>query len=179
MKRGPVSIWDRLQLLMLRLLSIVLALVDGLFRVRCGERILDRLTNRWQAQVAELDKALVRLEQERERLNIQVDALAIHAAALYLGSRSLARSELRFDPADPRDEEALNASIELLVKERLAAIETEEIEPGYYVYNLEPDWAAIRTRLARAVDHAGPEVAEWFCEGLSFIDNAFLSGAST
>jgi hypothetical protein len=39
---------------------------------------------------------------------------------------------------------------------------------------LEPHWAAIRTRLSDAVDQAEPQVADWFREGLRFIDEAFL-----
>ncbi len=177
MKPESLSFWDQMQLVLLRLLSMVLGLVDGLFHVRWGERLLDRLTNRWQAQMDQLNEAIAQLEKERERLHAQAEALSIHAAALYLGSRSLARDELRFDPADPRDEEPLNASIELLVKEHLAAIEVEETAPEHYVYYLEPDWAAIRARLAAALEQAEPEIAEWFREGLSFIDEAFLSRA--
>jgi hypothetical protein len=167
------------QLVLLRLVSIILSLVDGLFNVQWGERLLDRLSRRWQVRAAELDEALARLEEERERLHAQAEALSIHAAAIYLGSRSLTRNELRFDPSDPRDEEMLSASIDLLVKKRLAAIKTEELESGGYVYHLEPGWTAIRTHLSDAAKQAEPEIAEWFREGLSFIDEAILSKAST
>ena len=107
----------------------------------------------------------------------QAEALAIHAATIYLGGRSLARDELLFDPADPHDEEILDATIDLLVKERLAAIEAEEIGERRYVYRLDPDWVAIRARLVRATDQAEPEVADWFRESLKFIDESFLSDA--
>jgi hypothetical protein len=167
--------WDRAQLTLLRWLAATLVLTDKLFNVRWGERLLESLARRWQTQLISLDESLAELEEERHRLHMQTEALALHAAALYLGGRSLARDELRFDPADPRDEKTLDASIDLLVKERLAAIETEEIEPGRYVYHLEPDWAAIRARLAEATRQAEPGMADWFHEGLRFIDEAFLS----
>jgi hypothetical protein len=168
-----------MQLNLLRRLGTVLRLVDVLLHVDWGERLLGRLAGGWQAHLAELDIALAALEKERHRLQLQAETLAIHVAALYLGRRSLAHEELRFDPADPRDEETLDASIDVLVKERLAAIESEEIEPGHFVYHLEPDWVAIRARLSRAASQAEPEMADWFHQGLEFIDDAFLSEAST
>ena len=168
-------VWDRAQLTLLRWLAAILALTDKLFNVRWGERLLANLARRWQVQLVRLDETLAELEQERHRLHLQTEALALHAAALYLGGRSLARDELRFDPAVPGDEKTLDASIDLLVKEKLAAIETEEIEPGRYVYHLEPDWVAIRARLAEATRQAEPDSADWFREGLRFIDEAFLS----
>ena len=168
-------VWDRAQLTLLRWLAATLALTDKLFNVRWGERLLENLARRWQTQLVRLDETLAELEQERHRLQVQTEALALHAAALYLGGRSLARDELRFDPANPGDEKTLDASIDLLVKEKLAAIETEEVEPGRYVYHLEPDWVAIRARLAEATRHAEPDMADCFREGLRFIDEAFLS----
>jgi hypothetical protein len=175
MNPNPLSMRERMQLALLRVMSAVLGLVDGLFRVHWGERVLDRLASRWQAQLAQLDKILTDLEDERQQLHSQAEALAIHAAAIYLGGRSLARGELRFDPADAHDEEILDATIEVLVKERLAAIESDEVEDGRYLYHLELDWAAIRARLAQAADLAAPETAEWFRESLAFIDESFLS----
>ncbi len=166
--------WDRMELALLRVLTVVLSIVDGLFKVRWGERLLDSLSKGWQTQLAELNEAIDSLEKERAQLQVQAEALAIHAAALYLGSRYLARDELRFDPADPRDEEVLDASIDVLVKQQLATIETQEVETEHYIYYLEPDWAAIHARLADATEQADPDVADWFREGLKFIDEAFL-----
>jgi hypothetical protein len=160
---------------MLRVLSVVLGAVDALLDVRWGERCLERLAERWQSRLTNLDEALAELEKERRQLQAQAEALAIHAAAIYLGGRSLARDELRFDPADSHDEEILDATIDLLVKARLASVETEEIEPDRYIYHLEPDWPAIRSQISDAVEQAEPQVAEWFREGLKFIDEAFLS----
>jgi hypothetical protein len=178
---GPSSLplWDRLHLVLLRLLGTILRLVDERLHVDWGERLLGPLAGGWQARLAELDIALVALEKDRHRLHQQAETLAIHVAALYLGRRSLAREGLRFDPADPHDEETLDASIDLLVKERLAAIESEEIEPGHYVYHLEPDWVAIHARLATAASQAEPEMAACFRQGLDFIEGIFLSQAST
>ncbi len=179
MNPSPLSLWEQTQLTLLRFLSIVLGLLDRLFHVHWGELLLDRMSKRWQTRLEELDETLAHLEKERRRLRLQAEALAIHAATIYLGGRSLAREELRFDPSIPGDEEILDASIALLVKQRLAAIESEEIEPGHFIYNLEPDWAAIYSHLGKVADQAEPETAEWLREGMRFIDEneLFRSGA--
>jgi hypothetical protein len=170
-----LSFWVQTELALLRLLTAALGLVDGLFNVGWGERLLERMAGRWQARLVQLDASIAALEQERHRLQSHAEALAVHAAAIYLGGRSLTHDELVFDPADPRDEEILDASIEILVKGRLAAIETEEIEKGHYVYCLEPDWIAIRDRLAEAAEDSEADIADWLREGLAFIDETFLS----
>jgi hypothetical protein len=100
-----------------------------------------------------------------------MEAMAIHTAMIYLTGRNQTRHELRFDPADPREEQLLDACIDTLVKDQLATIETEEVRSGHYIYALEPDWAAIRARLASAADCAEPELADWLREGIRFIDN--------
>lgn len=168
------SFWDKTQLVALRLLSILLALTDRLFNVQWGEHLLERMAGRWETKLKELDRTLATLEEERHQLQVQAEAVAIHAATIYLGGRSLTHNELRFDPAIPHDEEILDATIDLLVKQKLAAVATEEIEPEHFVYYVEPDWEAIRARLGRAADQANPDTAEWFREGLRFIDEALL-----
>jgi hypothetical protein len=175
MNLKPSSLWDQMQMALLRMFTLLLGLLDGVLNVHWGERLLERLAHRWQARLVQLDKDIAHLEQERARLRAQAEALAIHAAAIYLGGRSLTHNELCFDPADPHDEEMLDATIDLLVKQRLASIEMQEIEPGHYVYRLELDWMAIHTRLSNAADQAGLEMEDWFREGLKFIDEAFLS----
>jgi hypothetical protein len=172
---SPLTFWDRAQLALLRMLSIGLGLVDRIFHIQWGERALGRMSRKWEAQLEELDEILARLEQEREQVQAQSEALAIHAAAIYLAGRNLAHDELRFDPEISHDDEILDATIDLLVKQRLASIETEEVDDGHFAYTLEPDWAAILTRLRTAANQADPEVAEWFEEGIRFIDEAFLS----
>jgi hypothetical protein len=172
MNPNSLSLWNQVQLLLLRLLSLFLGLVDSLFHVRWGARLLERLADRYQAQLVELDEALVCLEQERRQMQVQAEALAIQAAAIYLSGRCLTHKELRFDPADPHDEEMLDATIDLLVKERLATVEAREIGLERYVYYLEPDWTAICQRLAAAADQAPPESAAWFRDGIQFIDEA-------
>jgi hypothetical protein len=167
---------DRVELGLIRLATRGLTRVDRLFNVRWGERLLDRASDDWQAQLAELDQALVQLGLERDQLQEQIEALSIHLAAVYLGGRQLTRGELCFDPADPRDEELLDATIDLLVKQRLAAIDAQEIGSGQYIYHLEPDWTAIRDVLARAATRAEPESAEWYHEGIRFIDETFGRG---
>lgn len=165
-----ISLWDRLQLRLLRLLSIGLDLIDGLLGVDWGERLLERLAARWQARLAEIDAALAALEEERALLHLQAEGLALCTAVTHLASRKLARGELCFDSADPHDEKVLDANIDLLVKEQLAAIEVNEVEAGHYLYRLEPDWDRIQTRLEQAASQAGPETASWLREGLRLIE---------
>ena len=158
---------------MLRLLSIVLGMMDRLFHIDWGERALGLMSRKWEEQLEQLDETLARLEQEREQIQAQSEALAIHAAAIYLAGRNLTEDKLRFDPKVRHDDEILDATIDLLVKQQLASIETEEIDDGHFSYTIEPDWSAIRERLHAAADQADPEVAEWFQEGIRFIDEAF------
>ena len=170
----PLTFWDRAQLTLLRMLSIGLGLVDRIFHVDWGERVLGRMSRKWESQLKELDATLAQLEQEREQLQSQSEALAIHAAAVYLASRNLTHDRLRFDPEISHDDEILDATIDLLVKQRLASIETEEVNDGHFVYTIEPNWAAILESLRATADQADPEVAEWFQEGIRFIEEAFL-----
>ena len=174
MNSTRLTFWDRAQLLLLRILSIGLGLLDRLFHIDWGERMLDRMSRRWEDQLDQLDATLARLEQEREQIQAQSEALAIHAAAIYLAGRNLTKETLRFDPSLSRDDEILDATIDLLVKQRLASIETEEVEAGRFVYTIEPDWAAILARLRDEADQSSPEVAEWFQEGIRFIAEDFL-----
>lgn len=169
-----LTFWDRAQLFLLRMLSIGLGLIDRIFRIDWGERALERMSRRWEARLEQLDASLARLEQEREQVQSQSEALAIHAAAIYLAARNLTQDKLQFDPTISHDDEILDATIDLLVKERLASIETEEVEAGRFVYTIEPDWTAILAKLRAAASEADPEIAEWFQEGIRFIDEEFL-----
>jgi hypothetical protein len=172
-----MSVWDRLELRVIRAATIGLALFDRLFNVDWGERLLERRADRWRARLARLQEEMDQLEVERSRVQRQAEALALHAATIYLGGRSLARHELRFDPADPHEERILDATVQMLVNKRLAAIEDREVEPGHHVYYLEPDWAAIRARLAEAMETAEPEAKEMYGESLTFIEETFLDKA--
>jgi hypothetical protein len=172
---SPLTFWDRAQLALLRLLSIGMGLLDRLFHVDWGERALGRMSRRWEDQLEHLDEALAYLEQEREDLQAQSEALAIHAAAIYLAARQATEVTLQFDPAISHDEEILDATIDILVKQRLASIETVKVGNGEYLYTIEPDWVAILTRLRAAAERAKPEIADWFQEGIQFIDEALLS----
>jgi len=60
------SLRDRVQLRLLRMLSVSLALIDSLLGVSWGERLLERLAARWQARLAQIDADLAALERERE-----------------------------------------------------------------------------------------------------------------
>jgi hypothetical protein len=162
------------------MLSISLGWLDSLLNVRWGEQLLNRLSSRWLTRLNQLNATLADLEEERHQIQMQAEALAIQAATIYLGGRSLIHNELRFDPSIAHDEEMLDASIDLLVKQQLAAIESVETEPGHFVYYLDPDWVAIHRRLSVAADRAAPESAEWFLEGIHLIEEALLSrGAPT
>ena len=174
MNAGTLSVWHRLELRLIRLATIGLALFDSLVNVDWGERVLERQSERWRVRLAGLQEEVNRLEAERGRVQSQAEALALHTATIYLGGRSLAHHELRFDPADPHEEEILDATVDLLVKTRLAAIEDREAEPGRHIYYLEPDWAAIRARLTEAMGEAEPQAAELYRESLAFIDEALF-----
>jgi hypothetical protein len=53
-----LSFWDRAQLRLLRLQSLWLGLMDALFHVQWGERLLSRMAARWQSQLAQLREGL-------------------------------------------------------------------------------------------------------------------------
>jgi hypothetical protein len=159
------------------LLSTALGFLDGVLNVQWGEHLLEQVAIRWQAKLVRLDQSIACLEQEKKQIEVEMEALALHAATLYLGARSLTCDRLRFDPSDPHDEEILDATIDLLVKQRLVAIEPVEIATGRYVYDLEPDWPSIRDRLASAIEQIEPETAAWFLEGLKLIDEELVAKA--
>lgn len=179
MRPTQLSFWDQTQLALLRFLSILLGTVDRILNVQWGEHLLSRMAERWQARLEKLDQEIVALEKERARSQLQAEVLVIHAATIYLAGRLLAHDELRFDPAIPRDEEILDATIDMLVKQRLATIASEEVEPGHFVYDLEPDWPAIYNRISEVAEGADPEVAEWFQESLRLIREALLPQSVT
>lgn len=160
-----------------RMIAAGLEPFDRVFHGRWGERLLKRLTGRWQNRLDQVEDLVHVLEQERNRLQQQTEALAIYGAAIYLGSRSLMRNELRIDPTDPREAEILDASIELLVKRQLAAVSVEQGQEGGHVYRLEPDWAAICARLSDAAEQSESQMAEWFREGAQLIDETFLQSS--
>jgi hypothetical protein len=169
------SFASRVQIAFLRMLSLFLSLVDSLLNVRWGERTLERMASNWERRLAHLDQSLAHLEKEREQLELQAEAIALHVATFRLGGRALSGEHLCFDPAEPGDEKILDAAIDLLVKENLAAVESEEIEPGRFTYTLEPDWAAIHARISRAASLAESEIAEMFQDSLRFIEERLLS----
>ena len=179
MKTTQISFWDQTQLALLRFLGILLGLADRLLNVRWGEQVLAHMAERWEARLEKLDQEILALEKERQRAQSQAEALVIHTATIYLAGRLLAHDELRFDPAIPRDEDILDATIDMLVKQRLASISSEEIEPGHFVYNLEPDWPAIYSRINEVAEDAEPEFAEWFQESLQLIRETLLTQPGT
>jgi hypothetical protein len=173
-KPTQLSLWDQTQLALLRFLGITLGLLDRTLNVHWGEQAVAHLSQRWQTQLEELDREIAALEKERHQSQLLAEALVIHAATIYLAGRLLAHEELRFDPAIPRDEEILDATIDMLVKQQLATIASEEVEPGHFVYDLEPDWAAIYDRIDQAANASEPDFAEWFQESLKLIKEALL-----
>jgi hypothetical protein len=179
MSFDTASLWDATQLALLRTLTRFVSMVDALFDIRWGERLLQRLSKRWQTRLVQLDQDLAHLESERARLYKQAETLALHIAAVHLGVRYLVQEELRFDPSDPHDKETLDAAIDLLVKPRFALIEPHQVEPGRYVYYLEPDWPKISARLSEALGQEDPESPCWLLDGVEFIDQTFLSKLET
>lgn len=175
MKTTQISFWDQTQLALLRFMSILLGRVDRILNVRWGEKMLAHMAERWEARLKKLDREILALEKERYRSQSQAEALVIHAATIYLAGRMLAHDELRFDPAIPRDEEILDATIDMMVKQRLASISSVEIEPGHFVYDLEPDWPAIYGRISEVAEDAEPEFAEWLQESLRLIRETLLT----
>lgn len=169
---------SRAEFVLLRFLSIVLAGIDTVFNVHWGQRALDRMASRWQTRLEQLDQSLAHLEHEREQLQLQAEAIALHVATFRLGGRTLSGDQLRFDPADSGDERILDAAIDLLVKSSLATVGAEEIEPGRFLYTLEPDWAAIHARISEAASRANTQAAEMFQESLRFIEENLLSPAT-
>ena len=95
MNPQPLSFWDQVELLLLRLAAALLVPVDRLFNVQWGERVLTRMTVRWEERLATLDEAMAELDRERQHIQDQTQALAIHTAAVYLGGRCLTHDEAR------------------------------------------------------------------------------------
>lgn len=176
MNPAPLSGWAQVQIFFLRLLTRLMGATDGLLKVRWGEGVISRLERRWQAQLNHLDEEMAEIKEERRRLERRTEALGLHFAVTYLAGRSLTLGRLTFDPADPHDNEILDATIQLLVIDRLAAIEPEAVGEGRYLYHLEPDWSAIRIRLAQSLPNAHPEIAGGVRQTLTLIDDAFLMG---
>lgn len=179
MNPEKLSLRERVQLFLLRGGTRLLRTVDSLLGVQWGEHQIQQLAVRWSTQISEIDQAIVDLEEERNHVLSQVEALAIQSAAIYLGGRQMTHNKLSFDPSDPHDEEMLDATIELLVKQRLAEVETEQLNKGHYIYHVEPNWSSIRTYLARVAEHADQDVAGWLQEGLEFIDETMLAEAGS
>jgi hypothetical protein len=161
---------NRLQVRLAQVVGLVLGLFDTAFDTQIGERTVDWLTARWRRRLDDLNAELEALEAERQGLEAQASALALQAAVYYLGARVVSRGEVCFDPNDPDEEQMLDATIELLVKPRLATIETLESSEGRYRYRIEPDWGAIRGHLEKLAPDAGSETAAWLQECLTFID---------
>jgi hypothetical protein len=161
---------DRLQVRLAQVVGLVLGVFDTVFDTQIGERAVDWLTARWRRRLDDLNAELEALEAERRGLETQASALALQAAVYYLGARVVSHGDVCFDPNDPEEEQMLDATIELLVKPRLATIETLESSEGRYRYRIEPDWVAIRGYLEVLAPDARPETAAWLHECLTFID---------
>ena len=137
---------------------------------RIGERVVHRLTNRWQRRLDTLDAQLEILQTERRGLEAQAIAIGLQAAVCYLSARSVTQGEICFDPRDPGEEQMLDATIELLVKPRLATIQTLEPAPGRLLYRIEPNWGEIRNSVEELARNAASHEAPWLSECLTFID---------
>jgi hypothetical protein len=161
---------NRIYVHLVQAVGITLGLFDAAFGTHLSERVVDRLTHRWQQRLDTLNAELAALETERRGLEAQASALALQAAVYYLGARVLSRDELCFDPSDPEDERMLDATIDLLVKSRLASVELHEPSPGRTLYRVDPHWDAIRETLeGLRADFESPTDA-WLDECLLLID---------
>jgi hypothetical protein len=142
-----------------RILLTSLLIIDRLFATNFVEREIARRkarVARYEAHLAELTEQLVRLEGQLEAANLQLCLLYLQQRELLLPHRWL-----HFDPANSQEDQGLDLLIEHLVKPRLAAIEVQEVEENYYIYKLEPDWAAIDAFLGRWEADLQPEIADW------------------
>jgi hypothetical protein len=152
-----------------------LIIVDRLFATNFVEREIVRRKAKVahsEARLAEISEQLVRLEQLLETANLQL-------CLLYLRQRKLLWPHrwLHFDTGNPQEDKGLDLLIEHLVKPRLAAIEVREassrgsargVEKGRYIYQLDPDWAAISAFLAQREADLQPEIAEWLDQEKGF-----------
>jgi chromosome condensin MukBEF complex kleisin-like MukF subunit len=142
-----------------KILLAGMSLIDYLFATNFLEREVARRKAklaRAEARLAELSAQLVKLGELLEAANLQL-------CLLYLRQRELLLPHhwLRFDTADPQEDQGLDLLINHLVKPRLAAIEMQEVEENHYIYKLEPDWAAIGDYLAQHGADLQPEIADW------------------
>jgi hypothetical protein len=142
-----------------RILFTALILVDHLLGTHLVEKELARReakVARYRAQMTELEKQLTGLEGLLGAINLRL-------CLLYLQERNLLSPErwLSFDPNNLEEDRGLDLIIEHLVKPRLATIEMNKVEEGHYVYQLQPDWAAIRAFFAEQQADLEPDMEEW------------------
>jgi len=147
-----------------KILLVSLIIIDHLFATNLVEREIARRkakVARYEARLAQITKQLVELEGLLEAANVQL-------CLLYLRQRELLSPHrwLHFDTGNPQEDKGLDLLIDHLVKPRLAAIEVQEassrgVEKDHYVYQLDPDWAAISAFLSEWQADLQPEIADW------------------
>jgi hypothetical protein len=142
-----------------RILFTALVLVDHLFGTNLAEKELSRR----EAKVARYRTRMMELEKQLSRLEGLLGTINLRLCLLYLRERNLFSPEqwLSFDPNDPEEDRGLDLVIEHLVKPRLATIAMDQVEEGYYVYHLHPDWAAIRALCAEQQADLEPDMVGW------------------
>jgi len=125
-----------------------LALVDRWL----GTNLLERELARRQAALAAIEAEVAELEQTLAQVNLELDHLELVVCLAWLYQRSIQFGSdwSRFDPRrGGEEEEVLDMAIQRLVRTGLAAVRTEEVEPGHYIYTLRPHWGPIRQEMER------------------------------
>ena len=145
-----------------KILFTALILVDHLL----GTHLVDKELARREAKVVRYRTQMTELEEQLTRLEGLLGALNLRLCLLYLRERSLLSPErwLSFDPNDPEEDKGLGLLIEHLVKPRLATIEMDKVEGDHYLYQLQPDWAAIRAFFAEQQADLEPDMEGWLSE---------------
>ena len=145
-----------------KILFTALVLVDHLL----GTHLVERELARREAKVARYRAHMMELERELTKLEDLLGAINLRLCLLYLRERSLLSPErwLSFDPNNPEEDRGLELIIEHLVKPRLATIEMDKVEEGHYVYQLQPDWAAIRAFFAEQQADLELDIEGWLSE---------------
>ena len=142
-----------------KIFFLILILLDRLL----GTDLVEKELARRKAKVARYEAQLTALEERLATLESRLETIQLRLCLLYLRERSLRHPEswLRFDPADPVENEGIDWLIDHLVKPRLAALQEEQVIHNHYIYHLRPDWEAIRRLLAREGVALDPSLAAW------------------
>jgi hypothetical protein len=134
-----------------------LLMIDRVF----GTRLAIKEVARRRQRLAQAEARLATIQTELTRLTDLLEQMNVALCLFHLHQRRLSMPEkwLRFQPSNEDETQILEMLIEHLVKPRLAAVEMQEGEAGY-IYQLIPDWLAIRATL----ENLDPDLAVWLEE---------------